>query len=511
MPADVSPAHDRPAQQRFSIGLLANIGGGLWSAVMAMAVLPLVASWMGLGAFALVAFFQVLQMILQVFDLGFSTLISRELAARRARGGGATDERSLFASLEVVYLAIGVVLGLAASVAMPVAVSHWTQTGLDAVSLQRSLLLIAVLLAVNWPVTFYYGALQGLGAQVPANGVQMTMTTAAALGGLAALAAVAATPDVWLAWQLAVGLARAVALRTLITRRLLGGPARWSWGQVVAHARFSGGITLGSLPAVALTHIDKLAVSWFGSPSSFSMYYLAATLGTALAIVIAPLYQSLLPRLTTASAGGPAEARAAFVGASRLAAALLAPPSVVLAGLAVPALIAWTGDAVMARTVAPVTAWLALGNLCNGLQHVPYAMQLAWRWTRPAVFIHTAALCLAAPLVVWAAWRGWLAAVAAIVAMAFLFELVVSLALTRRRLDFSRLALVTRAVLPGVAAGALGALAGAASATSASRMAALAQCLVGGVVAVGAVVAMDTTARSYLRGMLGLPQSGLAP
>lgn len=501
------------ARHRFSIGLLANIGGGLWSAVMAMAVLPVAAAWMGLAAFALVAFFQVLQMALQVFDFGFSALISRELGARRAHDPGVVhdvDERSFFLSLEAVYVATGLVLGLLVAGAVPVAATHWSATGLDAPTLRRSLFLIAALLAANWPVTFYYGALQGLGAQVPANGVQMGMVTIASLGGLAALAVVAPRPDVWLAWQLAVSAARAALLRGLVTRRLRRQHApRRSWRVVRAHARFAAGVTLSTLPAVVLTHVDKLAVSWFGTPQTFSMYYLGATLGMALAVLIAPLYQSLLPKLSAAVVHGEADVRATFMDAARIAAALLGPPSIVLALLAPYALLAWTGDRALATAVAPVTMWLALGNLCNGLQHVPFALQLAWRWTRPAVYMHTAALVVTVPAVVLAAARGEMRLLALTLAAVYMAELVFSTVVVRRRLSFSLVRLLASAVLPATAAGVTGALAGLMPIVADTRGGATMRCLVSGAVATGAMILLNPwsrhVVRQVLRARLGAP------
>jgi O-antigen/teichoic acid export membrane protein len=65
------------------------------------------------------------------------------------------------------------------------------------------------------------------------------------------------------------------------------------------------------------------------------------------------------------------------------------------------ALFAWSGDAKLARVAGPILAALALGNVLNGLMHVPYQLQLAHGWTSFAIKLNVVAVVLLVPAILW--------------------------------------------------------------------------------------------------------------
>ncbi|MBK9428338.1 MAG: hypothetical protein IPN63_13410 [Gammaproteobacteria bacterium] len=57
------------------------------------------------------------------------------------------------------------------------------------------------------------------------------------------------------------------------------------------------------------------------------------------------------------------------------------PAALVLAFFADHLVLLWTRDAELTRAVAPLVSLLVIGNMLNGLMHLPYSLQLAHGWT----------------------------------------------------------------------------------------------------------------------------------
>jgi O-antigen/teichoic acid export membrane protein len=82
-------------------------------------------------------------------------------------------------------------------------------------------------------------------------------------------------------------------------------------------------------------------------------------------------------------------------------AAIIIPPALLLAFFAGPVLMAWTGDARLAKSVATLLALLSLGTLLNGLMNLPYMLQLAHGWTGLSIRVNIVAVAIIVPAIIW--------------------------------------------------------------------------------------------------------------
>jgi O-antigen/teichoic acid export membrane protein len=57
----------------------------------------------------------------------------------------------------------------------------------------------------------------------------------------------------------------------------------------------------------------------------------------------------------------------------------------------------WTGDAVIVENTHLLVSLLVIGNALNGLMNLPYALQLAYGWTKLAFYMNTAAVIILVP------------------------------------------------------------------------------------------------------------------
>ena len=73
------------ASGKIAFNVIANYLGQGWSALMAIAFLPVYIAELGFESFGLIGFFAVLQSVLSVFDFGITATLTRE-AAQQSNG-----------------------------------------------------------------------------------------------------------------------------------------------------------------------------------------------------------------------------------------------------------------------------------------------------------------------------------------------------------------------------------------------------------------------------------------
>src|ERR1019366_6555691 len=100
--------------------VVANLIGRLWSSLMNFAFVPFYIKFLGIEAYGLIGFFVSLLAVFFVLDMGLSTSINRELARLEGRQGGRLDARDLVRTLELIYWATGLGIGV-----MIVALAPW--------------------------------------------------------------------------------------------------------------------------------------------------------------------------------------------------------------------------------------------------------------------------------------------------------------------------------------------------------------------------------------------------
>jgi O-antigen/teichoic acid export membrane protein len=261
-----------------------------------------------------------------------------------------------------------------------------------------------------------------------------------------------------------------------------------------------------NLLALIVVQADKLILSRLLSLEAYGYYMLAATATGMLYSLGVPVTQAIFPRMVEEAARGDRDALARlFHNAAQLLTAIVAPAALALAVFAEPLLFAWSGDATLAATSAPLLRLLAIGTLVNLLMQLPYHLQLAYGWTGLALRANSVAVLALVPALLWlvprygapaAAWA-WLAV--------NLFYLLVVAPLTFRRLLPGGLTtwLVRDTAAPVAAAGlVIGAAALAGLGQASGRIAAGAGVAAAGVLALGAALAIVPTVRDRLKAAL---------
>jgi O-antigen/teichoic acid export membrane protein len=414
----------------------ANFAGVAWTALVQVAFTPIYLRLMGPDAFGLVGFALTLQAVLQVLDLGLSPTVNRELARYSAQHGSEQVQRDFIATFGSIYWVLGSLIALAIGGCSQLVARQWlTSTTLPHDVLRVAVMLIAVLVGVQWPITFYQAALRGLERQVSLNAMKIGAVTAANAGTALALLYWSHDVATFFAMQIAAAVVHALALRLWTWQKIpQGAGARFDPTLVRRVWRFSAGMSTITAAAVIITQADKAVVSAMVPLQSFGYYTLGAMVASALFIVVSPVFNTLMPRFAYLAAAGDGHAIVeVYTRSIDIVGTAVAPVAITVSVFAFEIIRIWTGDRHAASIAAPVTSLLVIGTALNGVMNVPYALQLGEGWLRLAVRLTLMQGALYVPLLWLMTARFGMIGAAATWTLVNAIYVVVGLPLTQRR------------------------------------------------------------------------------
>lgn len=386
--------------------LVANFIGQGWSGLIGLLFVPLYIRYLGMEAYGLIGMFAVLQVWLVLLDMGMAPTLNREMARFAAGAHAPQSIHDLLRSLELIALAVSIAIALALWAVADWLASNWLQAGQLPVSeVAQAIAIMGAVAALRVVEGIYRGALLGLQRQVFFNLANSALATLRAAGALAVLVWLAPTAAAFFLWQGLVSLA-AVAVLGVATHRSLPAaprPPRFSRQALLEIRNFAGGMMAVMLLALLLTQVDKILLSRMLTLEAFGYYALATAVSGGLTLLINPVSQAFYPRFSEMVARGDGEGLVrSYHLSAQLVSALVAPVALMLIFFGQEIMALWTGDAELARKVAPLLALLSLGNLLNGMMHIPYALQLAHGWPGLAVRMNLVAVLLLVPAILWA-------------------------------------------------------------------------------------------------------------
>jgi O-antigen/teichoic acid export membrane protein len=384
--------------------IIANFAAKAWSALMTLAFLPLYVQFLGIEAYGLIGVYVSLVALLAVLDLGLSTTITRELARLSAVPDTQQEARDLTRTFELVYWAVGVLIGCAVAALAPVIARHWLNVeSLRVETVEQSATIMGLALALQWPLSLYNGGLMGLQRQVLMNVVRAGAATLQGGGAVLILWLVSPTILAYFSWQIIVGALQTTVIAVCLWKSLpeAGHRAAFRKRLLVSNWRFAGGMTALAVLVAVLTQSDKFILSKVLSLETFGYYSLATAIATALSYIANPIYSALFPRFSQAiGRGDEAEISRVYHKGCQLMTATVVPVAIVLALFSEELLTVWLGDAVTVGKTHLLASLLVAGAMLNSMVILPYALQLAHGWTRLVLGVNALSVVIFVPLLV---------------------------------------------------------------------------------------------------------------
>jgi O-antigen/teichoic acid export membrane protein len=155
--------------------------------------------------------------------------------------------------------------------------------------------------------------------------------------------------------------------------------------------------------SILLTQLDKIILSRTLSLEQFGYYMLAWNVASLLLRPAGPVLSAWLPRLTQlATLGSTDELARLYHKGAQLVNVLVVPAAIIVAIFSHQILYIYTGNKSLADSAAVALTLLSIGSACNALMHMPYALTLAYGWTKFAIYQNILASLVIVPLTYWA-------------------------------------------------------------------------------------------------------------
>jgi O-antigen/teichoic acid export membrane protein len=385
--------------------IIANYLGTAWSVLMGFLFIPLYIKYLGAEAYGVVGISVVLQSYLALLDLGLTPMMGREMARFTAGAHDAAAIRSLLRIIELVMWSTSALAVLLLWLAADWIASEWLRReSLPTADIAHALRILAAVIGMRFVEGMYRSCLVGLQFQVTANVISSTAATLRGAGAIAVLAWWSPTLTAFFWWQGAVSLASLMAFALSAYRLLPAARASiWAGIEVLRGTwKFAGGMLVSSLLGLLLTQTDKVLLTRLLSLTDYGKYTLSLAIVGGVSMAAGPIGQAMYPRLTGLYArGGDKPLVKDFHRSAQLVTVIAGSACATLIAFADQAITFWTGDAALAREVAPVVRILALGTLFNTMMTAPYLCQLASGWTSLSNIANLVSTAIVIPALIW--------------------------------------------------------------------------------------------------------------
>ena len=376
---------------------------------MALIFIPIYIKFMGIEAWGLIGIFATLQTVFGLLDMGLSSTLNREMARLSVLPHKEQEMRDLVRTLEAIYWSAAVFVGIIAVSLSPVIAHHWIKAGqLSPKTVEQALLIMGFVMALQMPVGFYSGGLMGLQRQVLLNAIAIVISTLRGAGAILILWLVSPTIQAFFLWQIIISAINIFLLALFLWRRLPRGNNKAVFQKQLLRGiwRFTAGMSGIAVLATILTQLDKVILSKMLSLEMFGYYALASMVAMSLGRLIAPAFSSIYPRFTQLVSINDQEGlKRLYHKSCQFMSVLILPAAVVIALFSYEILFLWTQNPAMAEKSHLIASILICGSAINGLMGMPYALQLAFGWTKLSFFKTLIAVILLVPLIIYMTMR----------------------------------------------------------------------------------------------------------
>jgi O-antigen/teichoic acid export membrane protein len=383
---------------KIAFNVIANYLGQGWSALMAIAFLPVYIAELGFESFGLIGFFAVLQSALSVFDFGITATLTREAAQQSNGMRTAQSLRELVRSCELVCGASNIFIALIVWVLADRLASDWVNTRLlEPESVATSIALMSIVITTRLQEGIYRGVLLGMGMQVLLNIVIALLATVRYAGAVSVLLYGSPNIVTFFVWQVLVSLISLVVLAAFTYRRLpmTHQPQRFSIEALASIWRFSAGMAVVAGLSILMANLDRLILSGIIQLDEFGRYALAAAAASTLYLFAVPITQGFYPDMVGmySRADRNGLTRLHHVS-SQMVAVAAGSMAIIFIVFSKPILFVWSGNAVFANEISPIFSILAVAALSNCLGHVGHNLQIVTGATKGLAFTSIGAVLL---------------------------------------------------------------------------------------------------------------------
>ena len=405
------------------INIISNFLGTAYGILLQFALLPFVLKALGAEAYGLVGVFTALVGLFSLLDLGMSPALGRELSRLSAIPDSGNKMRQTVTTLELICGAVSILIGLILFFGSNFLSEHWlNKTTIPQSTVGVCLAWMGIQTALQFMTSYYNSGLLGLQRIKLSNllsAIMQTIRTVAVLGLLFTNLHISSKPliEQYFALNMLISAFTLVVTAICLYRVL---PAkdieierkglinniqnRFSLERFKACWRYAAGMTATMLAVMLLTQLDKIILSKILNLEQFGYYSIAANIANAVTRSAPIIFGAVLPRFTQLVAlNDIKQLETVYIKSLKLVAWIVLPISGVLILFSEPLFVLYLKNKASAAAIAPLASILTVGNSLHSMMYMPYALSLAFGWTRYGLNISVVASIFLLPIILFGA------------------------------------------------------------------------------------------------------------
>jgi O-antigen/teichoic acid export membrane protein len=214
---------------------------------------------------------------------------------------------------------------------------------------------------------------------------------------------VSPTIQMYFLWQGFIGLIQTFLVAVCLWRSLPKSEqrARFETNLLLHVWRFAAGMSGITLFGIILLQMDKIILSKLLTLEMFGYYTMASMVAMGLYRFIAPIFNATYPEFTQLVSIGNLDALTSlYHQACQIMTVLILPIALIVAFFSSEILLLWTHNPLAVKYAHMVLSLLIIGTALNGLMTIPYALQLAYGWTKLTLYSNIIAVIILLPSII---------------------------------------------------------------------------------------------------------------
>ena len=166
-------------------------------------------------------------------------------------------------------------------------------------------MIMGIVSAIQWPLSFYDGGFMGLQKQVLINGLKIGLSSISSFGAVLILWKVSPTITAFFTWQIFISALTLISFTTALWHSLPPSNRTPVYNPNLMRNiwRFAAGMGGIAISAIILTQLDKVILSKLLSLEMFGFYTLAGVASNIIPfMLVGPIFNALFPRFTSLGA-----------------------------------------------------------------------------------------------------------------------------------------------------------------------------------------------------------------
>ncbi len=368
--------------------------------IFSIVFVPFYIRYLGLESYGLVGFYVSIQAGLILLDLGMRSALSRT-ASIEVHNKVSQNFCDLLRSIEIIsFVIFSCIVMIFILVTDWMAGSWFNLVDLSEDQVALALNFLGLTVGFRFLESIYTAILIGLQRQEWMNICIAVFALMRGLGAIFVLMIVSPSIEMFFLWQAVVGFVLVLTLAVSAYRFLNVSVFAGSFSLLALKSvwKYAAGVTVGTILGVIVVQTDRLLLSTLLTLEEYGYYSLAIIISAPLLTLVAPITQSLFPKLCQLFASDNFDDMAGYFHyGTQLVTIFVGTASIILIVFAEPIISIWLSDAHLAQRISALVQILSIGNLLLAFTRLIGQVAYACNWTSLFVYINAVLVLIIIP------------------------------------------------------------------------------------------------------------------